>query len=92
MLNAVIPPTWCKAIISPIFKGKGKDTKDPLSYRPVSLICNVCKGFSYILNKGLLTYLESNNILVEEQNGFRKVVVVKTISFLYLLLKKKSHK
>ena len=30
------------------------------------------KGFSYILNKRLLTYLESNNILVEEQNGFRK--------------------
>ena len=42
-----------------------------MSYRPVSL-CNVCKGFSYILNKRLLTYLESNNILVEEQNGSRK--------------------
>ena len=40
--------------------------------RPVSLISNPCKGFSYIMNKRLLTYLEDQNILVEEQNGFRK--------------------
>ena len=30
--NAVILDKWRKAIISPIFKGKGKDPKDPLHY------------------------------------------------------------
>ena len=29
-----------------VFKGKGKDVMDPLSYRPVSLISNPCKGRS----------------------------------------------
>ena len=63
---------WRKALISPKYKGKGKDPKIPLNYRPISLISNRCKGFSYIMNKRLLTYLEDQNILVEEQNGFRK--------------------
>ena len=38
--KTVIPDIWRKAIISPVFKGKGKDVMDPLSYRPVSLISN----------------------------------------------------
>ena len=70
--NAIIPDIWRKALILPIYKGKGKDPKIPLNYRPVSLISNPCKGFSHIMNKRLLTYLEDQNILVEEQNGFRK--------------------
>ena len=70
--NSVVPEVWRRALISPIYKGKNKDRREPLSYRPISLICNSCKGFSYILNKRLLNYLEKNNILVEEQNGFRK--------------------
>ena len=36
--NSSIPEERCRAIITPIFKGKGKDAKQPLSYRPVSLI------------------------------------------------------
>ena len=63
---------WRKALISPIFKGKGKSRNDPLSYRPVSLISNPCKGLCYILDKRLLSHLEEQNILVEEQNGFRQ--------------------
>ena len=70
--NSVVPEVRRRALISPIYKGKNKDRREPLSYRPISLICNSCKGFSYILNKRLLNYLEKNNILVEEQNGFRK--------------------
>ena len=62
-----------KSLITPIFKGKGKEPKEPLSYRPVSLICNPCKGLSYILNKRLLGYLEGSGQLVEEPNGFRQV-------------------
>ena len=70
--SGIIPDEWRKSLITPIFKGKGKDPKEPLSYRPVSLICNPCKGLSYILNKRLLGYLEGSGQLVEEQNGFRQ--------------------
>ena len=58
--------------ISPVFKGKGKDRKEPGNYRPVSLISNPCKIFASILNSRMLDYLKENNLLVEEQNGFRK--------------------
>ena len=70
--RGVIPDLWHKALISPTFKGKGKSRNDPLSYRPVSLISNPCKGLCYILNKRLLSHLEEQNILVEEQNEFRQ--------------------
>ena len=53
-------------------KGKNQDPKEPLSYRPVALICNPSKVYTSILNKKLVKYLEANHILVEEQNGFRK--------------------
>ena len=63
---------WQKALITPIFKSQGKDPKDPKSYRPVSLISNACKCFSSILCARLIKFLERNDYLVEEQNGFRK--------------------
>ena len=69
--NSCVPKVWCQSVIAPIYKGKGKERLDPISYRPISLISNTCKIFSNILNKRLLTYLECNDLLVEEQNGFR---------------------
>ena len=68
----MVPDMWRKSLITPVFKGKGKDPKNPLSYRPISLICNASKIFTNILNKRLLLYTETNGLLVEEQNGFRK--------------------
>ena len=68
--ESIIPSLWRKSLISPIYKGKNKDKRNPESYRPVSLICNPCKIFTNIINKRLLQYLECNNLLAEEQNGF----------------------
>ena len=94
--KSVISGIWRKAIITPVFKGKGEDVMDPLSYRPVSLISNLCKGFSYILNRRILSYLEERNALVEEQNGFRQGrscqdhVFTLTMAIKARLLQKKS--
>ena len=68
----VIPSEWSKAIIHPILK-KGKNPLFPLSHRGISLMSTICKIFSAILNDRLTAYLEMNNILVDEQNGFRKL-------------------
>ena len=67
----VIPDMWCKNTISPILK-KGKDPLCPLHYRGISIISTVAKVFTNILNTRLTTFLEYNNLMSEEQNGFRK--------------------
>ena len=48
------------------------DPLNPLEYRPISIISIPCKIYADILNKRLSFWLEQNDILAEEQNGFRK--------------------
>ena len=48
------------------------DRLDPLTFRPISLISVPYKIYADILNKRLSSWLERNDILSEEQNGFRK--------------------
>ena len=64
------PTVWDFSDIIPIPK-KDKDARDPLQNRCITIVCCVAKIYSSILNKRMQKYLESNNILVEEQNGFR---------------------
>ena len=57
-----------------MYKGGNKSKNEPLNYRPISLICNPCitKGLSIILNERLKKIINKKELLVEEQNGFRK--------------------
>ena len=64
------PADWDFSNIVPIPK-KDKDARDPLQNRCITIMCCVAKIYSSILNRRLQKYLEVNNILVEEQNGFR---------------------
>jgi hypothetical protein len=68
----IIPSIWRKAIICPILKDNTLDPRIPLNYRGISLQCVVAKIYSSVLNNRLLAYLENNELLVDEQNGFRK--------------------
>ena len=61
---------WAKSIIIPIHK-KGKDKNEPLSYRGISLMATSAKLFTSILNNRIKQYLETNQLLSDEQNGFR---------------------
>ena len=65
------PEEWANSIIIPIHK-QGKDKSEPLSYRGISLMATSAKIFTSILNNRIKQYLETNNLLCEEQNGFRK--------------------
>jgi hypothetical protein len=69
--NGMVPATWLRAIISPIPKGADKDPCVPLNYRGVSLLSCMHKTYSSIINNRLMGYFEDQNILVDEQNGFR---------------------
>ena len=69
--NSKIPTEWSRGIINPIYKNDG-DPRNPLAYRPITLISIPCKVYAQILNARLEKWLETNDILCDEQNGFRK--------------------
>ena len=68
--HGYFPPEWSSSIISPIHK-KGNEN-DQKNYRGVSLLSEMSKIFTSIINTRLKIWCETNNVLGEEQAGFRK--------------------
>jgi hypothetical protein len=71
-VSSIISSIWMKAIRCPILKDSSSDKRLPVNYRGVSLLSCISELYSAIINKRRVTYLENNDILVVEQNGFRK--------------------
>ena len=69
--TGTVPQTWREAIMIPILK-KGKDKKKAASYRPISLTSCVVKTLERIINLRLLHHLETEQLIVPEQAGFRR--------------------
>ena len=53
---------------------RGKDSKDPSTYRPIALTSCVCKTMERMINDRLVWFLESSSLIMETQSGFRKTV------------------
>ena len=70
--TSIIPSTWRKAVIFPLQKDPTSDKRVPLHYRGVSLLSCFSKLYSSFLNTRLSKYLEENDLLADEQNGYRK--------------------
>ena len=70
-IKGVVPVVWKEAIIILIPK-KGKDKKNPRSYRPTSLLSCVGKLLERMINRRLINHLESNNVLSPTQTDYRK--------------------
>ena len=64
------PDDWKEANVSRIFK-KG-DKSQPANYRPVSLISVCSKVLEHIIHSHLMNFFENNQILFDQQHGFRK--------------------
>ena len=71
LMKGVVPAVWKEAIIIPVPE-KGKDKKNPRSYRPISLLSCVGKLLERIVNRRLIGHLESNSVLSPTQTGYRK--------------------
>ena len=69
--TGIIPDEWSQGMISPIYKNKG-DKANPDNYRGLTILNCFGKLFTSVLNNRLNNYLESMNLLCEEQAGFRK--------------------
>ena len=68
-ISGDFPPDWRKAIIIPI--PIGKDPTNPTNYRPIALTSCICKTMERMINRRLVWYLESHNLLTNVQCGFR---------------------
>jgi ribonuclease HI len=66
-----LPESWKLAHVIPIPK-EGKDPLQQDSYRPIALTSCICKLLERILNRRLMWFLESNNLLHLVQTGFRE--------------------
>lgn len=63
-----LPNMWRKARVIALLK-PGKDSKDPKSYRPVSLLCHLYKLFERLILNRINAILQER--LIPQQAGFR---------------------
>ena len=68
--TGIIPSEWCISFISPIYKNKGPKNY-PNNYRGISIISCLGKLFSALINERLTKFADLNEIIGEEQAGFR---------------------
>ena len=67
-----VPDQWTKGILNPIYKSGSDSRNNPLNYRGITLISVPSKIYCYVLNTRLSAWLDENNIICDEQNGFRE--------------------
>ena len=69
--TGLIPESWSIGKIRPIFKNNGNPL-DPNNYRPITILSCLNKLFTAVLNERLTNFIEYNEMLKENQAGFRK--------------------
>ena len=70
-MKGLVPAVLKEAVIIPVPK-KGKDKKNPCSYRPISLLSCVGKLLERMVKRRLISHLGSNGVLSPTQTGYRK--------------------
>ena len=70
LISCTYPSSWKHALVQPVPK-KG-DCSNPSNYRLIALTSAVSKVFETLLNSHFIKHLESNNLLSDQQYGFRK--------------------
>lgn len=69
VVSGIFPKTFKKAIIHPIYKSGNRECVK--NYRPISVLPALSKIIEKIMNKRLLSFLEKESILSNNQFGFR---------------------
>ena len=65
----ILPSDWLSSNVCPVFK-KG-NRNDPSNYRPISLTAPCCKIMEHIIFHSIMDHAKCNNILIDNQHGFR---------------------
>ena len=69
--SGIFPEVWSRGTIRPMYKNKG-NTNDPDNYRGIIILTCMGKPFTTLLNNRLTKFLDSYNVICEEQAGFRQ--------------------
>ena len=70
IINGYVPNCLKKSLIIPIEKvAKSNKSED---MRPINMLSTIDKVLEIIIKKQLVDYLELNNLILEEQSGFRE--------------------
>jgi hypothetical protein len=64
--TTIFPNDWTLAIVTPVFKDGNKN--DWGNYQPISVVEKI---FEKLVYQQLKSFMTINNILVEQQSGFR---------------------
>lgn len=64
-----VPADWKLAYVKPLFKSG--DTNSPSNYRPISITSICCKLLEHVIYTHIMSHLNLNNLLFENQHGFR---------------------
>ena len=67
--HGVIPDSWKRAAIIPIYKSGYKTV--PSSYSPISLTSVICKVLERMIRKQICSFLVQNSCFNSTQHGFR---------------------
>ena len=67
----VLADDWKRSLVTMIPKKDGY-TNDPLNYRPISVTSCIGKLTERVIKEKLVNFLESKNLLVDQQSGFRR--------------------
>ncbi len=68
--NGIIPDDWVIGIIKPQYKNRGSKN-DADNYRGITLLSCMGKLFTFLLNVRLTQFVDANQLMCEEQTGFR---------------------
>ena len=63
--KGICPSSWRFANITPV------SPSDPSNYRPIAITSIFCKVMEKIVNRKLMSFLESRNLLDDRKYGFR---------------------
>jgi hypothetical protein len=82
--SGIIPNAWTIGVIRPIYKKKGS-LADLANYRAITIVSNLGKLFTSILNKRLNKYADNIELITKMQASFRKYFYI-AFTYFYLLI------
>lgn len=68
-VSETVPPAWKKAVVIPLFKRD--DPAKASNFRPITKVPGICKVVEKLVHKQLTRYIQSQNLMGEDQHGFR---------------------
>ena len=71
MATGIVPDLFKNAIVHPVYKGHGKDPRDPGFYRPVAILPALSKVLETAVHDALHSWFKKTGFLPENQYGFQ---------------------